>query len=126
MADDAQPEIAIDWESAEVDDGRLTVHLTGEPPSGWAKRVGHVVERLERPSNAWDKVKVSKARIRVDGVRPGSEEELHHFLESAVLQANADLRPDDDDSSEDERSDDDQKMTDAFRAYAATQSEDES
>jgi hypothetical protein len=125
MADDAQPEIAIDWESAEVDDGRLTVGLTGEPPSGWTKRVGHVVERLERPSNAWDKVKVTKARIRVDGVRPGAEEELRHFLESAVLQANADLRPDDDESSDDERSDDDQRMTDAFRAFATTQPEDD-
>jgi hypothetical protein len=124
MADDAQPEIAIDWESAEVDDGRLTVGLTGEPPSGWAKRVGNVIERLERPSNAWDKVKVTKARIRVDGVRPGSEEELHHFLESAVLQANTDLRRDDE-SSDDERADDDQRMTDAFRAFAPTQPEGE-
>jgi hypothetical protein len=124
MADDAQPEIAIDWESAEVQDAQLTVGLTGEPPSGWTKRVGHVVERLERPSNAWDKVKVTKARIRVDGVRPGTEEELHHFLESAVLQANADLRPDDDTSPEDERSEDDQRMTDAFRGFAAAHPDD--
>jgi hypothetical protein len=124
MADDVQPEIAIDWESAEVQDARLTVGLTGEPPSGWAKRVGHVVERLERPSNAWDKVKVTKARIRVDGVRPGSEDELHHFLESAVLQANADLRPDDDTSPDGERSEDDQRMTDAFRGFAAAHPDD--
>ena len=124
MADDAQPEIAIDWESAEVDDGRLTVGLTGTPPSGWTKRVAHVVERLERPSNVWEKIKVTKARIRVDGVRPGAEDELHHFLESAVLQANVDLRPDEEESSG-ERSEDDQRMTDAFRAFAATHPEDE-
>jgi hypothetical protein len=123
MADDAQPEIAIDWESADVDEGRLTVGFTGEPTSGWTKRVGAVIERLERPSNTWEKVKVSKTRIRVDGVHPGAEEELHHFLESAVLQANADLRPDDE-RSDDERSDDDQRMTDAFRAFAATQPDD--
>jgi hypothetical protein len=121
MADDAQPEIAIDWESAAVDAGRLTVGLTGEPPTGWKKRVEQVVERLERPSNAWGAIKVSKARIRVDEVPPGSEDELHHFLESAVLQANADLRPDADDdaSPDDERSEDDERMTDAFRAFAA-------
>jgi hypothetical protein len=60
-------------------------------------------------------------------VPQGSEDALHHFLESAVLQANVDLRPEEDDdaSSDDERSEDDQRMTDAFRAFAATHPEDE-
>jgi hypothetical protein len=124
VTDEPQQEIAIDWESAAVDDGRLTVAVTGKPTSEWTGRVEHVVERLERPSNAWGKIKVTKKAIRVDDVRPGSESELHHFVESAVLQANADLRSDEDAPSGEERSEDDQRMTDAFRAFAAPESED--
>jgi hypothetical protein len=123
VTDERQQEIAIDWESAAVDDGRLTVALTGKPTSDWTGRVEHVVERLERPSNAWGKIKVTKKAIRVDDLSPGSESELHHFLESAVLQANADLRGDEDAPSGEERSADDQRMTDAFRAFAAPQSD---
>jgi hypothetical protein len=123
VTNEPRDEIAIDWESAAVDDGRLTVALTGKPTSDWTGRVEHVVDRLERPSNAWGKIKVTKKAIRVDDVNPGSESELHHFLESAVLQANADLRSDEDAPSGEERSEDDQRMTDAFRSYAAQESE---
>jgi hypothetical protein len=84
-------ETQIDWGSASVDDGQLTVALTGKPSSEWRERVQSVLERLR------------------------------HLLESAVLQANADLADDDaggDGGAGDERSDADQRMTDAFRAFA--------
>jgi hypothetical protein len=114
--DDAPQEATLDWSSASVDDGRLTVPVTGEIPTGWTKRVGHVAERLGRPSNAWGALKVSKKQVEVANVEPGSETDLHHFLESAVLQANADLRDDDENTPDDKRSEEDQRMTDAFRS----------
>jgi hypothetical protein len=124
VTDEPQQEIAIDWESAAVDDGRLTVALHGKPSSDWTDRVQHVIERLERPSNAWGRIKITKKAIRVDDVTPGAESELHHFLESAILQANADLSTEDESASGNEPSEEDQRMTDAFRSFAAQQSED--
>jgi hypothetical protein len=117
--DDAPQEATLDWSSAAVDDGRLTVPVIGEIPTGWTKRVGHVAERLGRPSNAWGALKVTKKELVVADVKPGTETDLHHFLESAVLQANADLRDDDEDDADGgERSEEDQRMTDAFRSLA--------
>jgi hypothetical protein len=117
MTDDGHDESALDWSAASVDEGRLTVPLTGEVPVGWTKRVTRVVERLERPGSGWGAVRVTKKELRVDDVSPGSEHDLHHFLESVVLQANASLREDAEDSDE-ARSEQDQAMTDAFRALA--------
>ena len=42
------PQASIDWASAEVEGGDLTVALTGEPNAEWAKRVQSTVERLVR------------------------------------------------------------------------------
>jgi hypothetical protein len=117
VTEEAEVQNGVDWGSAAVDDGRLTIPLLGKPGSDWTDRVEQVVERLERPSNAWGAIKVTKKAIRVDAVSPGSEDALHHFIESAVLQANADLREDEEPA--DERSEDDQRMTDAFRAFAS-------
>lgn len=38
----------IDWGSAEVDDGRLTVPITGTPSKKWADTVARVLDRLQR------------------------------------------------------------------------------
>jgi hypothetical protein len=120
MTDDGHQESALDWSSASVDDGRLTVAVTGDVPTGWTKRVKRVVERLERPGSRWGAVKVTTKEVRVDNVAPGAEPDLHHFLESVVLQANTDLRDDEDgDGPDDERSERDQQMTKAFRSLAA-------
>jgi hypothetical protein len=116
MPEDDTQEPALDWGSASVDDTTLTVPVAGEVPTGWTKRVTRVVERLERPGSGWGAVKVTKKQLRVDAVRTGSEDDLHHFLESAVLQANTDLR--EDEGSDDARSAEDQAMTDTFRAFA--------
>jgi hypothetical protein len=107
----------IDWKSATVDGGRLTVPLAGERTSDWTERVEHVLERLDRGSGGWGEIAVGKKKLKVESVRPGSEADLRHLLESAIQEANADL-----DTSEeqpaDERSEADQEMTDAFRAFA--------
>jgi hypothetical protein len=52
----------------------------------------------------------------------GVIERVRHFLESAVLQANANLAADDEDdepASGGERSEADERMTEAFRGFAA-------
>jgi len=107
---------AIDWASAEVSEGTLAVALTDKPSKEWRERVTAVAERLGR-----DGVEVKKERLVVPGVTPGSEAEVRHLLESAVLQANTDLGEDEDDGDDepaDERSDADREMTEAFRAFA--------
>jgi hypothetical protein len=119
MADDEAQQPSLDWASASVDDATLTVPVAGEVPPGWIKRVKRVVERLERAGSGWGAVKVTKKQLRVDAVTTGSQDDLHHFLESVVLQANTDLREDED--SDDARSQEDQAMTDAFRAFADRQ-----
>jgi hypothetical protein len=110
----------IDWGAASVDDGRLTVLLDGEPSKEWVKRVEGVLERLHTGGKGWGEIKVSKKKLTVDDLGDGSESELRHLLESAVLQANADLAADEDDEGgkDDERSEADQQKTDAFRAFA--------
>ena len=119
MTDDGHHESALDWSSASVDDGRVTVPVIGDVPTGWTKRVKRVVERLERPGSRWGAVRVTTKEVRVDDVAPGAEPDLHHFLESVVLQANTDLRDDQEDGPDDERSERDQQMTEAFRSLAA-------
>jgi hypothetical protein len=118
MTDDAQQDTALDWSSASVDDGRLTVPVIGDVPTGWTKRVKRIVERLDHSGSSWGAVSVTKTRVRVDAVAAGAANDLHHFLESVVLQANADLREEDEDDTDEVRSDEDQQLTDAFRSLA--------
>jgi hypothetical protein len=119
-------ETQIDWSSATVDEGRLTVALAGAPSSDWAKRVEAVLDRLHSGGSGWGTIKVTNKKLTVDGVTKGCESDLRHLLESAVLQANADLAPDDDDKGEDgERSPEDEQMTDAFRAFAPAEKDDD-
>ena len=109
----------FDWASATVDDGELTVPVLGAPPRGWAKALRHVIERLQRAGHGWDSVKATKKQVTVGDVSPGSEADVYHFLESALLQVNADMSADEEAESETERSEDDQRMTDAFRSFGA-------
>jgi hypothetical protein len=111
----------IDWSSATVDDGTLTVALDGKPSKEWADRVESVLERLDSHggSGSWGAIEVTRKKVTVADVTDGSESDLRHLLESAVLQANADLAaPAEGESGDTERSDEDQRMTDAFRAFA--------
>jgi hypothetical protein len=112
-------EIQLDWGEASVDGGRLTVPLAGEPSKEFRSQLSAVIERLQRGSDAWGGIEVGKAKLKIEAVSADAAGDLRHFLESAVLQANADLRADDEDEEEpgDERSEEDQKLTDAFRAF---------
>ena len=110
-------EIRIDWGSASVDGGRLTVPLAGKPSSEFKTQLQDIMERLHQGSG-WGDVKVKKSGLRVDDVADGAEGDLRHFLESAVLQANANVAAEDEETPGDERSEEDQRRTDAFRAFS--------
>lgn len=123
MSEQAGVETApqIDWTSAEVSDGELTVAFVGEVPKGWVARLKALLERLgQTGSEQWGQIKVSKGKIAVEDLREGSEPDLRHLLESAVLQANADLAPHEEDpvSEESPERARDGRMTAAFRAFA--------
>jgi hypothetical protein len=116
----ATDEPHIDWSQASVDDGTLTVPFGGEPPKKWTERFERVLERLHRPGQGWGEIDVGRKKLRVEAVSAGSESELRHLLESAVLQAGADVPVDAKDSASEPRSEADQQMTDAFRGFAET------
>jgi hypothetical protein len=109
-------DISIDWASAEVVDGKLTVGFDDKPPKDWTERFQAVIDRLSHPGNDWGAIKLAKGKLQVDEVQPGAESDLRHFLDSALLQTNA--GGDDGDSEGDSRSERDQALTDAFRAFA--------
>jgi hypothetical protein len=115
----ARDEPHIDWSQASVVDGRLTVPFGGEPPKKWTDRLEQVLERLHRPGQGWGEVDVGRKKLRVEEVTPGSESELRHLLESAVLQAGADVPVEASEGGDsDQRSEADQQMTETFRAFA--------
>lgn len=105
----------IDWAGAQAGDGRLTVGLGGEPSAAWAKRAAAVAERLAGTGRDWGEVKVTRKQIVVDSPVEGREDELRHFLEGVVQQANADLAPDDDGTGDGQG---DNPMTATFRSFA--------
>ena len=121
---------SLDWSSAEVKNGVLSVGLDGERPKGWNKTFAATAAMLGGGAT-WDKVELRKDRIKVSGVAPGVEEKLRHFLESVVLQTNADHAPEPDDESdedqddreeessqEDSGDDSDSDLTSRFKAFA--------
>jgi hypothetical protein len=115
----------LDWNTAEVAAGELTVEIDGDLPKGWSKAFQATAHLLGHGD--WPEIKLKKGVVRVGDVRPGTEDRLRHLLESAAQQANADLSveapdPDDSSSDQDQRETDDDsgpdaEMTDAFRAF---------
>jgi hypothetical protein len=123
----AQAELReIDWGTAEIRRGTLTVALSGAPSKDWKKRFVGVLGLLEPGSHAWGRVELSKEGIEVDQVQEGAEGDLRHHLESVVLEVNSQLELDSGEgggsgsSEEDAERAVDERMTAAFRAFAAT------
>lgn len=108
----------IDWASAEVKDSALTVPLAGEPSKAWAERAADVIDRLG-DTGGWGAIEVTREQVTVEAVQPGSEADLRHLLESAVMQANADFAPAEETAGDgDEPAAADGEMAGAFRAFA--------
>lgn len=108
--------VTINWSTARVTDGELTVGLEGRPPSGWkatAKRVAHLLD-----AGQLGRLRVGKRKLHVSRVAEGSEEKLHHFLESVITEANA-THSSSEPAREDTASGPDVEMTRRFRSFAA-------
>src|SRR5258707_10521329 len=88
-------ERTINWASAEVKNGTLTVALSSPAAKPWSERFDGVLRLLVQSNGGWGEVSLSKKAVRVTGVQPGAEDDLHHFLESVVMQVNSELRVED-------------------------------
>jgi hypothetical protein len=114
-------DVELNWSTAEVKDGKLTVGLEGAIPKGWKSHFEMTDALLG--GGDWGKVRVKKEIVRVSDVPPGSEEKLRHHLEGLADQANAAVRgPErraEDRADEDGDGDSpDARMTEAFRSFA--------
>jgi hypothetical protein len=117
----------LDWSTAEVRGGKLTVALDDKPSREWCASF----ERTERILNhgTWPDVKLKKGTVVVGEIEPGSEENLRFFLESVVQEANAGQAPDEEAAEEnaDEQDEDiesepepDEEMTERFRSFGGS------
>lgn len=122
----------LDWSTAEVHDGTLTINLDGKPPKEWIARFKTTVRLLNHGS--WEKVELKKGKITVKTITVGDEDRVRHFLESAVLEADTVLAPDESDADADDDAEDnddaastqdgpDVELTERFRAFASSDSE---
>jgi hypothetical protein len=116
----------IDWASAQIEDGALTVELTGKGSKAWKARFANVLALLDTPHTSWGDVRLNKSTVKVASVQQGGEPELRHFLESIVLQANSDTKPEapeGDGKGDDEggEHDVDEQMTATFKTFAQQQ-----
>jgi hypothetical protein len=106
----------LDWSTATVSAQELIVELTQRPSKQWRVRFRALADRLQPANAAWDSVTAKGDRLIVSGIAEGAERDVHHFLESLVLETNA---------SEPEREHEndapaasDKRMTEAFRAFS--------
>jgi hypothetical protein len=65
---------SLDWSSAKVKDGKLTVDLTGERPKGWKKSFDRTAALLGRGD--WAEAECKRGKVTVSGLEPGGEEGL--------------------------------------------------
>ena len=120
--------LAIDWSSAEVHGGDVTVELAGKVSKQYRERFEAVRSLLGESSGGWDEVKLVKRTIHVRGLRPGQEHELRHFLDSVVVEVNAELPGRDDEREQASRPSDrtalvDAEMTATLRSFAEQQAQ---
>ncbi|HUA75081.1 MAG TPA: hypothetical protein VL988_10035 [Solirubrobacteraceae bacterium] len=81
----------IDWASADVHEGEVTLKLTGRPSKAWRERFEKVLGLLGSGGSGWGGVRLKKSTVTVEALQPQAEGELRHFLESVVAQTNAEL-----------------------------------
>lgn len=107
----------IDWGAADINQGTLSLTLKGEIPKGWSRRFRNVVSLLGQGSSGWGEIATHKSTITVANIQQGSEDDLRHLLESALMQANADSeQPESNDL--DTHTDAERAMTDRFRSFS--------
>jgi hypothetical protein len=118
---------SLQWSSAEVSGGVLTVPIEGERPKGWKDKFAQVVTLLG--GGPGGEVSCKSGKVRITEVADGTEESLHHFLESVMQETNAAFgAPDEPDqpgdadeggeSDDDSADDSDARLTETFRNFA--------
>lgn len=108
----------IDWSTAAVEEATLTVALSGEAPRGWRSRFEAVATLLDRADGRFGRVSLRGPVITVADVLEGAESDVRHFLESVLMQANADLGLEQGPPAEDEEQEADRAMAATFRSFA--------
>jgi hypothetical protein len=93
MAGNAAAYGKIDWVSAEVRAGTLTLPLEGRTSPAWTARLRDLVAGADLDHDGWDAVEVTRAHVKVRAIRSGVATDLHELLERLVTQANADFAP---------------------------------
>jgi hypothetical protein len=120
-------QLNLDWSTAEVSDGELTIGLTGKPPKEWRDTFERTAALLG--AGNWEvTLRPKKGSVQIASVQPGEEERVRQFVEGAVLEANRALvseqelyqgQPaDDDDALDSDAPSRDEELTGRFRAFA--------
>ena len=82
--------LQLDWSTAGVSDGTLTVDLTDKPPKEWRNTFERTAALLG--ARSWPvTLNSKKGSVKVASVQPGDEERVRQLLEGAVLEANSTL-----------------------------------
>ena len=85
----------IDWGSAKVHEGQLSVRVKPDPDFAFLEVFDMVL--IESPSPpgaaAWGQVQFASGRIVVSDVQPGSASDLEQFLDGVVREANERVGP---------------------------------
>jgi hypothetical protein len=116
----------LDWSTAEVSEGTLTIALDEKPPKEW--RAVFIRTAALLGAGSWDvSLHAKRGSVEIATVRPGDEERVRQFLEGVMLEANARVadepEPADEgdgpetDESMSERSPD-EALTASFREFA--------
>jgi hypothetical protein len=118
--------LELDWSSAVVSDGKLTVAISAKPPKKWRESFERTAALLSH--GKWKAaLSVKKSTVEVATVSFGDEERVRQFLEGVVLEANGTLVSEDelfqDDHPENENGESAEPSPDAestarFRAFA--------
>jgi hypothetical protein len=122
--------LKLDWSTAEVSDGKLTVALSGKPPKKWRDTFARTGALL---GGNWNiSLNSKKGSVQIDSVQPGDEERVRQLAEGVVLEANATLvseqelfgnapAEDEDDEQQPEpeasQPSGDEQLTDRFREF---------
>jgi len=85
------PHAKIDWSSAEVRAGTLTLSLRGAPTSVWAEHLADLLSKSDHRGRMWGSVEVTRKYVKVDSVQMGVAHDLHRVLEGAVTETNVAL-----------------------------------
>ncbi len=125
--------VNLDWSTAKVSDGTLTVALDDKPPKQWREAFERTAGLLG--TGTWTvAVRAKKGLVQIAPVRPGDEERVRQLLEGAVLEANtkATVRAEPSQDGDDERAEGeadrsdsepspDEALADRFRDFADPQ-----